>query len=41
MSITTIIVQKSTRERLRALGKKGDTYDNIINELMKAFQKDL
>ncbi len=32
--ITTIQVRPETRERLKELGKKGDTYDEIINRLI-------
>jgi hypothetical protein len=31
---TTILVEKETRERLRSLGKKGETYDQILKRLM-------
>jgi hypothetical protein len=31
---TTILVEKETRERLRSLGKKGETYDKILRRLM-------
>jgi hypothetical protein len=34
MSKTTILVEKSTRDNLKALGKKGDSYDRLINELL-------
>ncbi|MFH0848899.1 MAG: hypothetical protein V1857_05305 [archaeon] len=32
--VTTILVEKETRERLRSLGKKGETYDQILKRLM-------
>ena len=32
---TTILVTKKTREQLRGLGKKGETYDDIIVRLME------
>jgi len=32
--ITTIQVRPETRERLKDLGKKGETYDEIINRLI-------
>ena len=35
MSNTTIIVQKSTRDNLRAIGKKAQTYDNIVCDLLE------
>jgi len=30
----TIKIMKETRERLKALGRKGETYDDIINHLI-------
>lgn len=33
--ITTIQVSKDTREELKALGNKGETYDTIIRKLLK------
>lgn len=32
--MTMIPVKKSTRERLKDVGKKGETYDEIINRLI-------
>ena len=32
--ITTIKLKVSTRERLAELGKKGETYDEIVNKLV-------
>lgn len=34
MSETTIAVKKKTRERLKKIGRKGETYDDIINRLI-------
>jgi hypothetical protein len=34
-SLTSIIVKKTTREHLRDIGKKHQTYDELINELIK------
>jgi len=34
MATTTIPLEKDTRDRLRLLGKKGETYDQILNRLM-------
>jgi predicted CopG family antitoxin len=34
MSKTTIILEKATRERLRQLGIKGQSYDDVINRLI-------
>jgi len=36
---TTIKILKSTRERLADLGKKLDTYDEIVNRLIDAYLK--
>jgi hypothetical protein len=35
MSKTTILVQSETRKRLREIGRKDQTYDQLINELIK------
>jgi len=32
--ITTVKIAKATRDRLRTLGRKGETYDKIINCLI-------
>lgn len=32
---TTLLVKKETRQLLRKLGKKGQTYDEVIAELAK------
>ena len=34
MSKTTIQIDEETRDKLRDLGKKGETYDDIINRLI-------
>jgi len=34
MATTTIPLEKETRDRLRSLGKKGETYDHILKQLM-------
>lgn len=34
MATTTIPVEKETRDRLRSLGKKGETYNEILKRLM-------
>jgi len=33
--ITTIQISRETREELKELGKKGDTYDEIIKKIMQ------
>jgi len=35
MPKTTIAIEKSTRDKLNAIGKRGETYDEIINRLLK------
>lgn len=35
-AITTIPLRKATRDRLKGLGSKGDTYDDILNRLIDA-----
>jgi hypothetical protein len=32
---TTIQVEEETREKLKNIGKKGESYDDIINRLLK------
>jgi len=32
--ITTIVITKETRERLKNLGKKGESYEHIIIKLL-------
>ncbi|MGI0132260.1 MAG: DUF7557 family protein [Thermoplasmata archaeon] len=36
MAITTIQLSQSTREHLRAVGRKGETYDEIVLRLLKS-----
>jgi hypothetical protein len=31
---TTIPIEKETRDRLRAFGRKGETYDQVLRRLM-------
>lgn len=35
--VTTIPLTKTTRDRLRALGRKGETYDELLNRLMDVY----
>ena len=35
--ITTIPLTKATRDRLRALGKKGESYDQLLNRMMDVY----
>ncbi len=32
--LTSIKIRKKTRDALKAIGKKGETYDSIINRLL-------
>lgn len=34
-NITTIQISKTIRDKLKELGKKGETYDEIIGRLIK------
>jgi predicted CopG family antitoxin len=34
-SVTTIQITQDTRERLKELGRKGETYDQLIGRLVK------
>ena len=36
MATTTIPIERDTRDRLRSLGKKGETYDQILKRLMSS-----
>ena len=39
MSQTTVQISKETREKLKKLGRKGQTYDEIIKNLMETSKK--
>lgn len=36
---TMIPVRKSTRQKLRDIGNKGDTYDDVINRLIDLYER--
>jgi hypothetical protein len=36
MSETTIVISLKTREKLKEIGKKGQTYDQVIDTLLEA-----
>lgn len=38
MSKVTILVETTTRDRLKACGTKGQTYDDIIRELVRGHE---
>jgi predicted CopG family antitoxin len=35
VSKTTIVIKTTTREKLRHIGRKNQTYDQLINELIE------
>lgn len=35
--LTTIPLQKRTRDRLRAMGRKGESYDALVNRLIDGY----
>jgi hypothetical protein len=35
---TTIVVDSSTRDKLKQFGSKGETYEDVILKLMKFFE---
>lgn len=37
--ITTLQVSKTTRDRVASIGKKGETYDDILNALVDMWNK--
>jgi len=39
MAVTTIQIRTSTRDLLRALAAKGETYDDVIIELAAAYDE--
>ena len=38
MSLTTVALKPDTKEELRRLGEKGESYDTIIHRLLKETQ---
>ena len=41
MNQTTIQISKDTREKLKIIGRKGHTYDEIIEKLIEIAKKDI
>ena len=41
MNQTTIQISKDTREKLKTIGRKGQTYDEIIENLIEIAKKDI
>jgi uncharacterized membrane protein len=39
MARTTISLETETRDRLKALGRKGETYDELVNRLIDHFEE--
>jgi len=37
--ITTIVVERKVRDKLKELGKKGETYNDIIKRLIELCRK--
>lgn len=40
MTMTSITIQKETRNQLASLGTKDSTFDDIIQELLKSWRDD-
>lgn len=38
MTTTTIPLDRETRERLRSLGRKGETYDQVLRRLISVVE---
>ncbi|MBI4415844.1 MAG: hypothetical protein HY557_02540 [Euryarchaeota archaeon] len=38
MEVTTIKIAPATRDRLKAFGRKGETYDQLLNRLLDQVQ---
>jgi transcriptional regulator len=39
MARTTISLEEETRDRLKALGQKGETYDELVNRLIDHWEE--
>jgi hypothetical protein len=37
---TSIEIKQSTKDRLKNLGKKEDTFDDIVQRLLQAYEKE-
>ena len=37
--ITTIQITTKTRDELKQVGKKGETYDDVVKNLLQAYKK--
>ena len=38
--LTTISVSKKMMEKLKSLGRKGETYEQILQKLLEAYEKE-
>ncbi len=41
MALTTIQIRKDTRDELKKIGRKGQTYDELITKLLRVAKKDM
>jgi predicted CopG family antitoxin len=41
MALTTIQIRKDTRDELKKMGRKGQTYDELITKLLRVAKKDM
>lgn len=41
MALTTIQIRKDTRDELKKIGRKGQTYDELITKLLRIAKKDM
>jgi len=39
MTLTTISIDTETRDRLRTFGKKGESWNNLLNRIMDKLEK--
>ena len=40
-ALTTIRIRKDTRDELKKIGRKGQTYDELITKLLRIAKKDM
>jgi hypothetical protein len=40
LNLTTILIEKSTRETLKHLARKDQTYDQLIREMIRSIPKE-
>lgn len=41
MDVTTIQIKKTTRDELKRIGRKGQSYDDLITKLLEIAKKDI